>query len=759
MQQLECETSTSEIADNNRAYEITISGIVQGVGFRPYAYRLAVKHNISGWVKNQGNHLVIFCQGQSENINNFKNAIRESPPALAEISHIHSERAGQKKEIKEFTIKNSSESPNDIFCANDYALCDNCKLELFDKNNRRFCHPFIGCSDCGPRHSITSHYPFDRKNTSYQAFPLCEQCQQEYLNPGNRRFHTQNICCNSCGPQYLMQIDKLYIDNIHDILSQAEKLLRRGKILAIKGTSGYRLFCDATNDRAVATLRSRKNRPNKPLALMFPEESGLKSLKNYVEINLAQEKLLKDIRRPIVLLKIKSENTRLENISDSLNTVGAMLPSNGFEHLLLKQINSPLVATSANLTNQPIIFNTESAKKELATLCDAYIHHNLDIKNPLDDSVYQENLTPVRLGRGFSPLEFHLPYTIKKPVAAFGSQMKNTVALAWGNRVVISAHNGELDDYETWQFCLERLNQLEKLYQVHAQRYLTDAHPGYTVKSHFTKNKINTTNIYHHHAHASAIKYFMPKNEHALVFTWDGTGFGENNELWGAETFFGEIGDWKRIASYNPFRLPGGTLAIKQPWRVALSLCLHSKKEFPYKKSELTIVRQQWKKIVNSPTTSSIGRLFDGAAALLGLIQESSFDAQAAMYLEAAATSKTEDSISLPLAKNNGILQTDWQPLIELLLDNRVSVAYRATVFHNSLVNNIRQQVILFSKQYKVKNIGLSGGVFQNQQLLSKTKSQLESLGYDVYACEKIPTNDANISLGQILEYAANHEI
>ena len=759
MQQLEIETSPRKAINSYSANTITISGVVQGVGFRPYIYRLAMKNKINGWVKNQGNNLVIFCQGTSLDIDNFKNEIKHSPPSLSKISDIQIKASTLKKEIQDFSINESSENYSDIFCANDFALCENCKHELFDKNNRRYLHPFIGCTDCGPRHAITSHFPFDRKNTSYASFPLCDQCQTEYSDPNNRRFHAQNICCNHCGPQYYMQINEHYYGDIKDILFQAKKLLNSGKTLAIKCSSGYRLFCDAANNNAVETLRLRKNRPHKPLALMFPEHNELSLLKKYVHINQKQEQLLTGLKRPIVLLKKISQEKSYENISNNLGTLGVMLPASGFEQLLLSHINKPLVATSANLTNQPIIANTEIATKDLKTLCDAFIHHNLDVKNPLDDSVFLENLTPVRLARGFSPLEFDLPYTLKEPIAAFGSQMKNTVALAWRNRVVISAHNGNLDNYESWQFCLERLHQMEKIYQIKAQHYLLDAHPDNSAKSHFTKTKELTTEIFHHYAHASVVKYFMPKDESSLVFTWDGTGFGEDNELWGAETFIGKIGNWKRIASFKPFKLPGGTLAIKQPWRIALSLCLHSNNNFLFKTPELALVKQQWGKDINSPVTSSIGRLFDGAAAILGLIQETSFDAQAAMYLEEAATSNTKDFISLSIIQSNNLYQTDWKPLINSLLDNTVSVAYRATVFHNSLVNNVRQQVMLFSKQYGAKKIGLSGGVFQNQQLFTKTKNQLEILGYEVYACEKVPANDASISLGQILEYAASHEI
>jgi len=753
------ETSSSTTINAVCAQKITISGVVQGVGFRPFVYRLAQKHNVSGWVNNQGNHLIIFCQGFRKNIGSFNNDLKTSSPKLAKITNIQFETSLPKKEIEAFTIKTSTEDFNDIFCANDYALCENCKQELFDKNNRRYLHPFISCSECGPRHSITTQFPFDRKNTSYDNFSLCNKCREEYSDPKNRRFHTQNICCNDCGPEYVMQINENKYSNIKDILSHTEKLLNDGKILAIKCTSGYRLFCDANNSKAINVLRLKKHRPQKPLALMFPEDEKLNLLRNYVEISQKQKVLLKDIRRPIVLLNNRPRKSLLNNISDNLSNVGVMLPGNGFEHLLLNHVNKPLVATSANLTNQPIISDTDIAKKELAALCDAFIHHNLDIENSLDDSIFLENLAPARLARGFSPLEFWLPYNLPEPVAALGSQMKNTVALAWKNRIVISAHNGNLENYETSQFCLRRLNNLEKIYQVKAKNYLVDAHPDHSAKMLFKIKHKKSIEIYHHHAHASAIKIFMPKNEPALIFTWDGTGSGVNNELWGAETFFGDIGNWKRVASFKPFLLPGGTLAIEQPWRVALSLCLHSKVEFPFDKPTLPLVKQQWEKRINSPATSSIGRLFDAAAALLGLIQESNFDAQAAMYLEAAATSKTNNYISLPILQLNELHQIDWSPLVTMLLDDTQTIAYRATVFHNSLVNALCQQTTLFAKKYRIINIGLSGGVFQNQLLTIKTKYQLEIMGFCVHVCEKIPSNDANISLGQILEYAAKHEI
>lgn len=739
------------MSNNILTKEIQIDGVVQGVGFRPYIYRMAQAHSIRGYVNNSGASVRIFAQGPSTNINAFIKTIELDPPALAEIKSIEHSSIDTKSEYDNFVIQASDKNSQYIHSMQDYAICDNCLNEFHNPKDRRYRYPFISCTDCGPRYSVLKSFPFDRNNTSYIDFTPCKLCQIEYDDPSNRRFHAQNISCPQCGPQLKLHVDKKSINST--VIQNCTDLLAQGKILCIKGTSGYRLYCDAESVTTIDKLRKRKNRPDKPLAVMFPDEDDLLLIKQQLKLDKKLLEKIKQNSRPIVLLHKSSVHSLPDNISPGLDKVGVLLPGNGIEYDLLKQMGRPLIATSANVVGNNILIDEQLAEEKLKHIADGFLHHNLTIQRGLDDSVITAH-SPIRLGRGMAPQEYTLPFHLYEPILALGAQDKNTVTLAWENRAVCSQHLGDMQNYEAWKNTLQQIDFLQNLYKIKPTKYLIDAHPGYTSHQWIKNNKLPHSEIQHHYAHASALYFEHEISSPMLVFTWDGTGYSLNKSLWGGETFLGQPGAWQHMSSIRKFKLPGGEQAIKEPWRIAASLCWHTNKTFGYSTDQQENIKKAWNSNLNCPVTSSVGRLFDAAASILGLIEKSSYDGQAAMLLEANATHNTEDIIPLRLQKNSAnLLELDWEPLIKFLQNSNSTLSYRATVFHNSLVDVILQQCILFSKNTTFKHIGFTGGVFQNTLLKSKVEDKLKVNGWAPLFNKILPANDANISLGQIIEY------
>ncbi len=728
------------------AQQLHITGRVQGVGFRPFVYRLANKCQLSGNIKNCGSHVDILIQGNKENIKHFLSEIHQTLPSLAKIEKLAIKKTTPTSNIKSFVIEKSLHHKSiKINPLKDYAVCETCLTEFNDPNNRRFQYAFISCTNCGPRYSISRHFPLDRKNTSFSKFPPCQQCQNEYNDAENRRFHAQNISCPICGP-------KLTISGHDEIRQHCINPLLAGAIVCIKGTSAYRLYCDATNKMAVAKLRNFKHRPDKPFAVIYPSNDDLRLAKKDLSLHDKNLDFLQKTTRAIVLVPEKKSSQLAENVAPNLTMIGIMLPASGFEHLLLNNINRPLVATSANLSGESIIGEATVAEKKLSHLCHTFIHHNLDIQHALDDSVFKvrpNNTLPIRLSRAYAPHEYPLPFVLDEPVLAFGSQTKNTITLAWKNRAIISQHLGDMHNFNVWKTALKQIESFQKMFGVEVRRYLVDAHPAYTAHQWVKNNKLSYNKILHHHAHASALFFEYQPLAPLLVFTWDGTGYGDNGLLWGGETFYGSPSAWVHVASIKPFKLPSGEKAIKEPWRIAASLCWQAGQNYAGKQKYAENLRNLWQTNTNCPLSSSVGRLFDAAAVLLGLLDIVSYDGQAAMQLEAMATCNTTDFVK-PTIKETLF---DWQPLFLILQDISLTVAYRATVFHNSLAHLVLHQTILLSEKYEFDQVGLTGGVFQNSLLTSLSKGLLIKQGYSVLLNKTLPANDASISLGQVMEY------
>ena len=748
------------------ARNITLSGQVQGVGFRPFIYHLANELNLKGWVKNCMGTVDIHIQGSAENLQKFTDDIFSKHPPIAK-PRLEKNNATSIVVINDFSILESqTDGESYINVPSDLFLCDDCLNELNDPNDRRFEYPFINCTQCGPRYTLIRRLPYDRINTTMEKFDLCPSCHAEYIDPSNRRFHAEPIACSDCGPSLSYKDENIeYINDNSKSLEQAIIALQQNKTLAIKGIGGYHLMCDATNSDAVLKLRNNKARLDKPLAIMFPAPSNnpFEIADKYVSLNAKDKLFLLQASRPILLVEKKSSSKLSNKIAPALNEVGVMLPYSPLHHLLLNKFNRPLVATSANISGEPVFISNEDIENKLAHVADGFLHHNRIIERPADDSVYRtiaNKPRPIRIGRGNTPLEVTLPFELEQPVLAVGAQMKNTVTLAWKNRAIISPYIGEMNSPRSLQIFEKTISDLQSLYAVKAEHIICDAHSGYTTSRWAKKQNLPLHNVFHHHAHASAAYYECNTSENIIAFTWDGTGYGKDETLWGGEVLYGNPGNWVRAASMRPFYLPGGDKAGRQPWRSAAALCWEIGIEFNHSaltdsSINLPLLKQAWQKRINTPQTSSIGRLFDAAAALCNVCSVASYEGQGPMEFEALAN-KISMHIDFPLKKINDCYIADWEPLIHELLQTESSIQERSCLFHNSLAFTLLQQAKAIRNDHGSNVVTLSGGVFQNKVLTEAAITLLEAEGFSVYLAGQIPLNDSGISFGQIIEFAFN---
>ena len=733
--------------------QIVIVGFVQGVGFRPFVFRLAEELHIKGYVSNNVGQVTIAAEANKETLKLFCKRLINDAPVNAQ-PRLHKVTTTRLSNYKKFSIKQSHElNETNIHVLPDLPVCEHCLNELFDKNSRRYLYPFINCTQCGPRYSIISSLPYDRKNTSMRNFKLCRSCEDEYLTPYDRRFHAEPIACETCGPVLNFVDDENSITNNSHALEACIKVLKKGGVVAVKGIGGYHLMCDATSVESVAILRIRKQRPDKPFAVMMEQSK----LENYVDASEDERALLQQSSRPIVLLKPNNNNNIANNLAPSVNRLGVMLPNTPLQHLICFYFQKPLVATSANISGEPIITRNVEATKRLGKLCDAFLHNDRIIIRPADDPVILHNsfeTQVLRTGRGLAPTEFTLPFKLKQPVLAVGGHMKNTIALAWENRLVISAHNGDLGSLRSYQTFQRAITDLQKLYQVKAEVIICDAHPDYASTQWAYQTKLPVIKTYHHYAHASSLTLDYAKLNNWLIFSWDGVGLGADGTLWGGETFLGRPGEWQRVASFKNFKLPGGDKTSKQPWRVAAALCWQSGIDYKNNIVPLVDLKEIWQRNINCPESSAAGRLFSAAASLLGLVDNESFEGHGPMLLETLAETSDAEALQLPLEEDaGGISRIDWRPVILMLRDKTLSKAYRARCFHETMAECISRLSLQYSEQHKDLTIGLSGGVFQNQLLVRLIRHKLEKLKLSVVLPLSMPVNDGGLCAGQIIEY------
>ncbi|MGR9116921.1 MAG: carbamoyltransferase HypF [Gammaproteobacteria bacterium] len=742
------------------AKHLTVTGRVQGVGFRPFVSRLAQAMGLTGWVMNRAGQVELLVQGAEACLLAFERELVDAAPPLA-IPAIAESRRVECIDLSEFKILDSEQG--DVRQAHvppDFFICDDCLAEMRDAGQRRYRYPFINCTQCGPRYTIIEGLPYDRPNTSMAGFPLCPDCRAEYGNSRDRRFHAQPLACPECGPSLVFK--QAGHDDIHDtetILAACIEVLRRGLIVAVKGVGGYHLLCDAGSEQAVQRLRLRKHRPDKPLAVMLPwcGQDGLEAVNVLADPDAVERAELCDPLRPIVLVKKRPKSELAEAIAPRITEIGLMLPYSPLHHLLLEAFAAPLVATSANISGEPVLTEANEVENRLAQVADAFLHHNRPIRRPADDAVFRRiagRMRALRLGRGCAPLELALPGKLKKSILAVGGQMKNTVALAWDDRIVISPHIGDLGSRRSQDVFEQVISDLSRLYGVEIETVVCDAHPDYRSSRWAMQSGWPVTQVFHHHAHASALAGEYALHEPMLVFTWDGTGFGEDGTLWGGEGLLGSPGKWRRVTSFRTFRLPGGELASREPWRCALALIWESGQVWKDCPKDSELLHQAWWQRLNTPIASSVGRLFDAAAALLGLNAVASFEGQAAMELEAASDDSV-GTVDLPLIRQvDGLWWSDWAPLLPMLQDDSVPVRTRAACFHSSLALNLLEQARRIREEWGVDHIGLCGGVFQNRLLTEQAAELLRADAFKVYLPERIPANDGGICFGQVIEAA-----
>ena len=702
------------------ARRIRLRGHVQGVGFRPFVYRLAQDHGVAGHVQNQLGEVEIVAVGSPAVLDRFVADVFDrapplSSPALIDVAVIDVNPTDQ------FAIVDSSAGTGaEIFVPPDYFMCDDCRGELQDPADRRFGYPFINCTQCGPRYTLIEALPYDRPNTSMSDFPLCPECEAEYTDPGNRRFHAEPVACARCGPRLIFERpDDETVDDSEAALTSAVNAVRQGKVVAVKGIGGYHLICDARNDAAVRRLRERKCRPAKPLAVMFPVagEDGLDFVRRFVDLDDSEASLAASPMRPIVLARRRPDGDLAPAVAPGLQEIGIFLPYSPLHQLLLDAIDGPVVATSGNISGEPVLTDNDEATRRLAGIADAFLQHNRPIVRPADDPVYRRIggcMRPIRVGRGCAPKELTLPWQQSRPTLAVGGHMKGTVALSWGRRVIVSPHIGEMDS--------------PRSLDVFAQ-------------------------VAEDHASAVAAEFDRPGDW--LVFAWDGVGLGRDGSLWGGEAFLGRPGAWRRFSSLRPFRLPGGDKAGREPWRSAAALLWECGHDWPSAPDPDGLARAAWQRGINCPESSAAGRLFDGAAALVCDMPVASFEAQGPMALEALC-GKEAEPLGLPLIRGeDGILRSDWQALLEVLRNAGIDPTRRAEIFHASMAGAIRDQALAARQRGNVAQVGLGGGVFQNRVLAEQATRLLEGEGFDVYLPQTLPCNDAALSFGQAAESAA----
>ncbi len=750
---------------NHERIKVMVRGAVQGVGFRPFVYRLASELRLRGWVCNSAQGVCIEAEGERPRLTDFLRRLDLERPPRSLVQSLESsflDPAG----YDDFEIRESNgHDAKRTLILPDLATCADCRHEIFDPNNRRYLYPFTNCTNCGPRFSIIESLPYDRPNTSMKRFVMCPDCEQEYRDPANRRFHAQPNACPACGPQLeLWDAAGRIAGQRTDALFGAIRELRLGRILALKGIGGFQLLVDARNEEAVRRLRARKQREAKPLAVMFP---SLEATRTACHINDAEERLLCSPEAPIVLLERQAWSDSVAvSVAPRNRHLGVMLPYSPLHHILLWQLGFPVVATSGNRSDEPICIEEHDAAERLRGIADAFLVHNRPIVRHVDDSVTRVLLGReqiLRRARGYAPLPISLKSESANPdfapILAVGAHLKNSVALSVGNDVFLSQHIGDLETPQALEAFRRVVTDFQRLYEAVPTVVACDAHPEYLSTKHAAELGVPLKSVQHHVAHVLSCMADNALEPPVLGVSWDGTGYGLDGTIWGGEFFLAEEQAVRRVAHLRAFPLPGGEAAIKQPRRTALGLLYELLGDAAFERrdlqpiadfspNELLLLRQAMARGVNAPMTSSAGRLFDAVAALLGLCQRVSFEGQAAMELEFIAQPEAEGAYPFELTEATPAV-VNWQPMIlEILaeLQRGESVATIAAKFHNTLV----EIIVAVAQRMQTENIALCGGCFQNRYLTERSVQRLRAEGFHPYWHQRVPPNDGGIALGQI---------
>ena len=690
---------------------------MQGVGFRPFVFGLAQHHDLAGFVLNDGTGVVIEAEGATADLDRFAAAIRTEAPPLARVDSVVAESLVPAGEDG-FTIAASTATGSTALIPPDTATCDDCLRELHDPADRRYRYPFINCTQCGPRFTIVRSVPYDRPNTTMAGFPLCAECRSEYEDPADRRFHAEPVCCPVCGPQLSLPLER------------AVELLHSGAIVAVKGLGGWHLACAADDEAAVARLRARKHREDKPFALMTVQPGLL------AQVGADEWALLESRRRPIVLLRRRDDAPVAAAVAPGSPWLGVMLPYTPLHHLLLGDFGATLVLTSGNRSDEPIAYDDEEARERLGGIADAFLGHDRPIHRRCEDSIVRAAF-PIRRSRGFAPEAVPLPVHATRPILAVGAELKSTFCVARGREAFLSPHLGDLDTELAYRAFQTDIELYLSMLGVVAGTVAHDLHPEYLSTKWALEQEAELVGIQHHHAHAAACLAEHGETGPALALVFDGTGYGTDGTLWGGELLRCDLAQFERLAHLQPVPLPGGEAAIREPWRVAASYLEAAGRPVPFERWE--VVRQSLH--VNAPLSSGMGRLFDAAAALLGFRETVTYEGQAAIELELLAG----DVAAEPYAWRFG----DGAGLIAALHDDLAAGRARpelAAAFHETVA---AAAATACAEAGEPGTVVLSGGTFQNLRLTAATRQSLETLGFRVLTHRLVPPNDGGISYGQ----------
>ncbi|MDP2682107.1 MAG: carbamoyltransferase HypF [Deltaproteobacteria bacterium] len=761
---------------------IFLNGIVQGVGFRPFIYRCAKERGFAGFVENISDGVIIEVQGNGHDLQDFVNYIFAGHPSSARISDIRIKEVSLAGDA-DFVIKESrrSHGKGPLFPP-DFSVCEDCLKELFDPSNRRYRYPFINCTGCGPRFTIIKGLPYDRPLTSMASFKMCPECLMEYTDPFDRRFHAEPNACPLCGPHVCWALpDGRIAAKDSDAIKLCEEAIKSGRIAAVKGIGGFHLMADASDDNAVSLLRNRKARYEKPFAVLFPADKDdmLSYVKKEAFLSGDEEMAMINRERPIVVLRRRDDSRLSGYISPGLDTVGAFLPYSPLHYILLKDLKTAIVATSANFSDSPIIKDNKEAMERLKETADGFLLHNRDIVRRCDDSVIRVIAGKpvfIRRSRGYTPQVFKLPYKLNEPILAVGGNQKVTIALGWEDKAVMSQHLGDLTTEEGKEAFENAIDDLTGFYNIKPARIVSDMHPDYiSTKWAFSQNGVKHIQVQHHHAHIAACMLDNHLTDNVLGVSWDGSGYGTDSTIWGGEFLIADYKGFERFCTFRKLRLLGGEQAVKEPERALFSILYEIYGEDILKQgsekivncklqianlkdifteAELAIFLQMLKKGFNSPFTTSSGRIFDAIASLLGICHKATYEGQGAMMLEAKADGRTGSAYPIEVKSHGNMNIFNWEPMFKSMAEDvwkNVNMTTISQNFHETLAQLILHVAKMARQEKGLNTVCLSGGVFQNKVLTERAVCLLKDMGFNVFTHNRLSPNDGGISLGQLI--------
>jgi len=763
--------------DLQKRYRYKFEGIVQGVGFRPFVYKLALKHNINGFVNNSSEGVYLEIEAKESEINRFMNEFYNTLPPLAKIDKTIKTEVSLKNSSSFDIVKSENTSVKFASISPDIAICEECLKELKDYTDRRYNYFLTNCTNCGPRYTIIKKVPYDRINTSMSSFRMCEDCENEYKNPLDRRYHAQPISCHNCGPRakFYKARTAEFLKYDLDAIKLCAKSIKRGNIVAVKGMGGFHIMCSATSPKSVKLLRKRKRRPTKPFAVMF---QNIDEIKKVAYLTKKEEELILSKEKPIVIVK-KKEPHKLRKreipitsfVAPAIDKIGVFLPYTPLHHLLFEYIECPLVATSANLSDEPIIKNMTELCKKLGNVVDFVLDFDREIVNACDDSVVQainDKKETLRLARGYAPRYQKLSFRLDKKILCIGANQKNTITLAYEDILVTSPHIGDLNNIESMEYFQRTIETFKRFYSFEPDIVVHDKHPGYETtkwaKQLKAKNKkIKIFEVQHHYAHILSTMAEFNLKEKVLGFAWDGTGYGDDGRIWGGEVFVCDEKNYDRVFSFKPLKLIGGEKAIKEPRRVALSYLFENYSFSKILTLKLPLLTNMYEKEIENfykiwkntnLKSSSVGRIFDMVASLSDILHINGYEGESGLRIESYYDENIIKNFKYHI--ENGLIDTFGfsEDILKIMREN-ININIKKSKISSMFINTLVEIIADISKRYDLPVV-LCGGVFQNKTLLSKAVKKLEKLDKKVYFQQNTPINDGGISLGQAWWIANN---